>query len=295
MSASASAPSSPGYQVMSTAPARVAQGISTGEPALTTTTVRGLTSSTASTSSRWRPGQRQVGAVVALGLPLPVGADDDHGDVGLGGGAHRALELVARVRRRGADARPHDGGGGGPRPDVDGQLVGVSRRRGRPSPRPARSRRRRSWSHATGSVLSTTTAPSRRSTARPALSSPSRQAPDTSGTNVADSRTEHAPDGELRLRGADPQDPGGVRRLRRHGSAGQRRGCRSTRCRASRVAAEQPQVDRREARVDPAAHLGGDGRHPGAAPPAPRPRAGAGAGSPRSCRRPWRAGRRWAR
>ena len=46
---------------MRTAPAREAQGISTGEPALTTTTVRGLTSSTASTSSRWRPGSERSG------------------------------------------------------------------------------------------------------------------------------------------------------------------------------------------------------------------------------------------
>ena len=44
-----------------------------------------------------------------------------------------------------------------------------------------------------GSLLSTTTAAFRRSTARPALSSPSRQAPDTSGVNVADTLTEHAP------------------------------------------------------------------------------------------------------
>ena len=36
-------------------------------------------------------------------------------------------------------------------------------------------------------------------------------------------------------------------------------------------------------------------RHPGAAPPVPRPHVGAGAASPRSCRRPWRAGRRLAR
>src|ERR1700734_2049615 len=103
MSASASAPSSPGYQVMRTAPARDAQGISTGEPALTTTTVRGLTSSTASTSSRWRPGSEC-----------------------LGGGGDGALELVARVRGRRPDACAHDGGGRGPRPDLDGQVVGVS-------------------------------------------------------------------------------------------------------------------------------------------------------------------------
>ena len=61
MSASASAPSSPGYQVTRTAAARSAQGISTGDPALTTTTVRGLASSTASTSSRWRPGNDRSG------------------------------------------------------------------------------------------------------------------------------------------------------------------------------------------------------------------------------------------
>ena len=56
MSASASAPSSPGYHGTSTAPARSAHGISIGEPALTTTTVRGLAATTASTSSRCRPG-----------------------------------------------------------------------------------------------------------------------------------------------------------------------------------------------------------------------------------------------
>ncbi len=159
MSARASAPSSPGYQVMRTAPAREAQGMSTGEPALTTTTVRAVDLEHGLDQLALATGQRQVGAVVPLGLPLPVGADDDHGDVGLGGGGNRTLELVARVRGRGAEARSHDRGRGRPRPDVDGELVGapggeVERHLDRLA-----ARRRRSWNHATGSVLSTTTSP----------------------------------------------------------------------------------------------------------------------------------------
>ena len=77
MSASASAPSSPGYHAMSTAPARVAQGISTGEPTLTTTTVRAVDLEHRLDEVPLAARQGEVGAVVTLGLPLAVGTDDD--------------------------------------------------------------------------------------------------------------------------------------------------------------------------------------------------------------------------
>ena len=95
MSASASAPSSPGYHVMSNAPARSAHGRSTGEPALTTTTVRAVDLQDRLDELALPAGQREVGPVVSLGLPLPVRADHDHGDVRLGGGARPP----ARTRR----------------------------------------------------------------------------------------------------------------------------------------------------------------------------------------------------
>ena len=233
-------------------------------------------------------GERQVGPVVTLGLPLPVGSHDDHGDVGRRGGCHRALELVAGVRRRCPDPRPMIGdetnaakcrlSGGrrrrrGQRP-LDGLAAGAVEARAAPG-RSCRRRRRRRRAGP----------PARRSRARAAT-------PRQSGTNVADRRTQQCPmvgsgcGGPIhstRAVCADPSPP-----ACRRGSGLSKYSIRSVSSR------EQSQVDGRQARVDPAPDLGDDGWHR-ERPPAPRPPVAAGGASPPNCRRPWPAGPRWGR
>src|SRR5215470_8189794 len=51
---------SPGYQASTTAATWPSQGIATGAPALTTTTVRGLAAATAETSSFWAEGRLRL-------------------------------------------------------------------------------------------------------------------------------------------------------------------------------------------------------------------------------------------
>ena len=103
-SASAGAISWPPNHTWSTAATSSTQAWSTGAPALTTTTVRGLAAATARISVVLLAGQVHRPAVEALGLPLVVGADDDDGDVGVGRGGHGPLDGVGR--RGGAGRRP---------------------------------------------------------------------------------------------------------------------------------------------------------------------------------------------
>ena len=126
MSASASAPSSPGYHVMSTAPARDAQGMSTGEPALTTTTVRGLTSSTASTSSRWRPGSDRSGRSCPSDSHCPLEPTTTTATSAAAAAATARSNSSPVSGGRRPDPRPHDRGRGRARPDLHGQLVGAA-------------------------------------------------------------------------------------------------------------------------------------------------------------------------
>ncbi len=92
--------SCPGYQAWSTAGTASSQGISTGPPVWSTTTVRGFAAATAATSSSWRPGSVMSSQVAALGVPLAGAADEDEGRVGLRG----------RPRRRRRSPRRRAGG-----------------------------------------------------------------------------------------------------------------------------------------------------------------------------------------
>ena len=58
----------PGSQACSTAPTRPSQGIRTGPPVLSTTTVRGLASATAAISRSWSPGRARD----ARSMPSPT-------------------------------------------------------------------------------------------------------------------------------------------------------------------------------------------------------------------------------
>ena len=75
--------------------------MATGAPAFTTTTVRGLAAQTATHELVLLAGEVHRLAVVALGLPLVAGADDDDGDVGGRGGGDGAVELVVADRAPG--------------------------------------------------------------------------------------------------------------------------------------------------------------------------------------------------
>ena len=238
----------------STAPCPRRHGMSTGEPALTTTTVRSLTSSTASTSSRCRPGRDRSGRSCPSGLPLPVGADDDHRDVGPPPAAATARSNSSPVSGGAAPMRaPMIGDEAAARPDVHGQLVGTTGRQverdlDRLAPRAVEAEPR------AGSVLSTTTSPSRRRTARPALSRPQPPRSGHLGHERGRQPDRALPDGQVGMWWADPQHPGGVGQLRRHRHALEVRVVEVRDLQGP--VGEQAQVDGRQAPVDPASHLG---------------------------------------
>ena len=102
--------SCPANQAWSTAPAPSAHGMPTGEPELTTTTLRGLASATLVTSSSWPAGEVHGLAVVPLALPLVVGAHHQDGDVGA------ARQLDGPIHTSGAGPRLVDDVDGGPEP-----------------------------------------------------------------------------------------------------------------------------------------------------------------------------------
>ena len=131
-SASALPTPGPGNQVSSTAGTSSAHGSSTGAPALTTTTVRGLAVVDAPHELVLAARQRERRAVEALALDLLGGPDDDDRDVGLAASGHGALELllVGGVRRLDVELEG----------DADDVERGAGRRR-----LVAQDERRRSW------------------------------------------------------------------------------------------------------------------------------------------------------
>ena len=238
--------------------------------------------------------QGEVGPVVPLGLPLPVGPDHDHGDVGRPRGGDRPLELVAGVGPRRADPGAQDGGGGRAGPHVHRQLVGttgleIARRLDGLAARAveALAPRRLGVVDDDVAVHAQHGAPGALEAEPPPSRHVGREGPaDADGA---------PPDGQARRRRADPHDACRVRhsgrrpvtptadrpgrstrsgtprhRRRRRSIAGQTRGRSGTRPRTRRP-------------------------RPGGARPARRPRCGAGAASPPSCPRPspagWRSGR----
>ena len=90
-----------GTRTSSTAATSSRHGSSTGAPALTTTTVRGLAAATARTSSSCRPGSASDVAVEALALDVLGGADDHDRDVAARGPARRRAASSSSAGRAG--------------------------------------------------------------------------------------------------------------------------------------------------------------------------------------------------
>ena len=121
-SARASPISWPGNQICRTAGTSSSHGIVTGDPVLSTTTVRGLAPTTVAHQVVLVAGQGQRRPVLALGLPVVVGADDHDRHVGAGGQRRRPLEVVALRHGPGADDEPAHEVGFSERV-IDGHLV----------------------------------------------------------------------------------------------------------------------------------------------------------------------------
>ena len=151
-----------------------------------------------------------------LGLPLPVRTHHDHRHVGRGGGGTARSNSSPVSGGAAADAGPQDGRGGRPWPHVHRQLVRATGLEVDRRPRPAGSPPRRSRRLARARSCRRRRRRRCAAPARPALSSPSRHRPDTSGVKSPRGRTEHAPGVEAGLRRPDPQDARRVGHLRRH-------------------------------------------------------------------------------
>ena len=82
--------------------------MSTGMPAWTTTTVRGLAAATASTRMDCSPGNDRFVRSFALGLLLLGIANQDDGDVRIGGCSHGPRDAVERQTLAAADLDQHE-------------------------------------------------------------------------------------------------------------------------------------------------------------------------------------------
>ena len=156
---------------------------------MTTTTVAALTSATRRTSSSWRPGSSSVGAVPALALPVVVGADDDDRQVGVRRGIDGIGQQVAPHRGERADVDAAHPGADRRVAHLDDEHVvapGLHRHR-RPPLRRGPCRR---TSHRSGHRrCRNNVVPSTMIRAGATLSTPNFHSPETSGVNVAVSRT----------------------------------------------------------------------------------------------------------
>ena len=189
-SASALPHSSPGNHACRIAGTSPDHGISTGDAAFTTTTVRGFAAATARIKSSCGGGQRHRFAVVALALPVVVGTDH----------AHRRRRRARPARPRGPSGRPGWAAGTRSRGRPGREAArsrprsgGVRRRAARSCrPAPALPKPMNASLRPVGCQLSTTTSPSIDSRARPTCTSENVHSPVSGATTVPLARKENS-------------------------------------------------------------------------------------------------------